>query len=68
MAAAVVGCREHGEQLSAGETLEAVHDTLVRAEDIFSLIVVEELFDTVGAELHDVAGAIRVTDEVRLDA
>ena len=68
MAAAVVGGREYGEEAAASESLEAVHHALVRTEDEVHFVVFEEGLYAVRAELHDVAGAVRVTNEVRLDA
>lgn len=68
MATAVVCGRENCEELASSEALEAVHDAFVSTEDIFSFIVIKELFHTIGTELHDVASAVRVSNEVRLNA
>ena len=68
VSAAVVSGREHREQLSASESLEPVHDALVRSEDELGFIVIKELLHSVRAELDDVARAVGVADEVRLDA
>ena len=40
VSAAVVRSRENGEQLAGGESLEPVHDALVRAQNVFHLIVI----------------------------
>ncbi len=68
VSAAVVSRREHCEQLTPSKSLEPVHHTLMRTQYVFRFIVVEELFDAVGAELDDVAGAVGVSDKVGLDA
>jgi hypothetical protein len=38
------------------------------AQDVLGFVIVKELFHTVGSELHDVSGAVGVTDKVWLDA
>ena len=37
------------------------------AQDVLSFVIVKELFHTVGSELHDISGAVGVTDKVWLD-
>lgn len=37
------------------------------SQNVLSFVIVKELFHTVGSELHDVSGAVGVTDKVRLD-
>jgi len=64
---AVVGSRKHGNKLTAGESLEAVHDALVRPEYVLQVVVLEELADAIRTELHDVSGAVRVSHEVGLN-
>lgn len=38
------------------------------AQDVLSFVIVKELFHSVGSELHDISGAVGVTDEVWLYA
>ena len=64
----VVRGREDSEELSACESLEAIHDALVGPQHELRFIILEEELDAVWPELHDVARAVRVTHEVRLDA
>ena len=68
MTTAVVGCREYREELSASEALEAVHDALVGSQDKAAPVGIEEVLDAIWAELHNVSCAVRVTDEVGLNA
>jgi hypothetical protein len=37
------------------------------SQDVLSLVIVKELFHTVGSELNDISGAVGVTNKVRLD-
>ena len=48
--AAIVGCREDGDQLPLGKELVAVLDDLVRAADEVEVVLVEEARDHVGAK------------------
>ena len=68
VSATVVRCREDREDLTASEALEAVHDALMGPQDKATAVGLQEVFDAVGSELHDVASPVRVSDEVRLDA
>jgi hypothetical protein len=68
MSTAVVSSREHCEQLATSKPLKAVHNALMGPQDVFGFIVIEELLDAVRAELYDVAGSVRVSDEIGLDA
>jgi len=67
VSAAIVSGREHSKELAASKALEAVHHTLMRSQDVFSLVVIQELLDSVGPEFHNVSGAVRITDEIGLD-
>ena len=40
----------------------------MRSQDISAAVRLEEVLHSVGAKLHDVACAVRISDEVRLDA
>ena len=64
---AVVSRREHREELSASEALEAVHDALVGTQDEAAPIGVEEVLDSIWAELHYVSGAVGVADKIGLN-
>jgi len=66
--AAVVGGRKNCDELTAGESLEAVHDALVCAEYILQVVVLKELPDPIRTKLDNVSGAVRVSNEVRLNA
>jgi len=68
VSAAVVRCTEDCKQLTAREAFEAIHHTLVSAQDEACFVVLEEEFDSVGTKLDDVSCAVRVSDEVWLDA
>ena len=68
MTTAVISRREYREELAASEALEAVHDALVRPQHKSTPVSVEEVFDAIGPKLDDVSCAIRITDEVRLNA
>ena len=68
MTTAVVGCREYREELAASEALEAVHDALVGSQDKAAPVGIEEVLDAIWAKLHNVSCAVRVTDEVGLNA
>jgi len=64
---AVIRGREHSKELAASESLKAIHHTFMCAKNIFSFIVIKELFDPVRPELDNVSRAIRISDEVRLN-
>ena len=36
------------------------------SQDVLSFVIIKELFHTVRSELHDISGAVRITDKVRL--
>ena len=64
----VVSGRENSEELTASESLEAVHNALVGSQDELATIGIEEVFDAIRSEFDDVTSAVRVSDEVGLDA
>ena len=68
MSAAIIGGRENCEQLATGESFETVHHTFVCSKNEFASVSIEEVLHSVGAELYDVPCAIRVSDEIWLDA
>ncbi len=68
MTTTVVCGGEDCEQLTASESLEAVHNALVSSQDIAASVGLEEVLYTVRAELDNVTCAIGVSDEVRLDS
>ena len=68
MPSAVVSCREDSEELATGESFEAIHDAFVSTQNESTPVGVKEVLDTVRAELDDIACAIGVSNEVRLDA
>ena len=65
---AVISRREYREELAASEALEAVHDALVGSQDKAAPVGIEEVLDAIWAELHNVSCAVRVADEVGLNA
>ena len=65
---AVISRREYREELAASEALEAVHDALVGSQDKAAPVGIEEVLDAIGSKLDDVSCAVRITDEVRLNA
>ena len=65
---AVVSRREYCEELAASEALEAIHDALVGSQDEAAPVGIEEVLDTIWAELYDVSSSVRVADEVWLNA
>ena len=68
MTTAVISRREYREELAASEALEAVHDALVGSQDKAAPVGIEEVLDAIRAELHNVSCAVRVADEVGLNA
>ena len=68
MTTAVVGCREYRKELAASEALKAVHDALVGSQDKAAPVGIEEVLDSIWAELYNVSCAIGVADEVGLNA
>ena len=64
----VVSRREYREELAASKALEAVHDTLVGSQDKAAPVGIEEVLDSIWAELYNVSCAIGVADEVGLNA
>ena len=68
VASAVISSRENSEELTACEALKAVHHTFVGAEDKLASVCVKEVLHAVRTELYDVACAVRVSDEIWLDA
>ena len=64
---AVVSRGKDREQLAARKTLEAVHNALVCPQNKAGLIILQEKFDAVGAELNDVTCAVGVADKIWLD-
>ena len=68
MPAAVISGGEDGEKLSASEALKAIHDALMSTKNIAAAIGLEEILHAIRAELDDVASAVGVSNEVRLDA
>ena len=68
MTTAVISRREYREELTASEALEAVHDAFVGSQDKAAPVGIEEVLDAIRAELHNVSCAVRVTDEVGLNA
>ena len=67
MPATVVSCREDGKQLSTSESLEAIHNTLVRSQDVPTPVRFEEELDAIRSKLHDVSRVVRVSDKVWLN-
>lgn len=67
MPATVVSCREDGKQLSTSESLEAIHNTLVRSQDVPTPVRFEEELDAIRSKLHDVSCVVRVSDKVWLN-
>ena len=67
MPATVVSCREDGKQLSTSESLEAIHNTLVRSQDVPTPVRFEEELDAIRSRLHDVSCVVRVSDKVWLN-
>ena len=68
VAPTVISSGKDREQLAARESFEAVHNALVRPQNEAGLIILQEKFDAVGAELDDVACAVGVADKIGLDA
>ena len=64
----VVSRREYREELAASKALEAVHDALVGSQDKAAPVGIEEVLDSIWAELYNVSCAIGVADEVGLNA
>ena len=67
VAPTVISSGKDREQLAARESFEAVHNALVRPQNEAGLIILQEKFDAVGAELDDVACAVGVADKIGLD-
>ena len=65
---AVVCGGEDSEELSSCESLKSVHHTFMRSQDELCFVIFKEILDSVWAEFDDVAGTIRVTDEIGLDS
>lgn len=55
MLPAVVGRREHCNEGPACKPLEAVHDALMCPDDHAKVVLLQELLDSVGSELDDIA-------------
>jgi len=67
VAPTVVSSGKDRKQLSARKTLKTVHYALMCSQNKTGFIILKEKFDAVGAELNDVASAIRITDKIWLD-
>lgn len=65
---AIISGGEYGEQAATGESFKSVHDAFVRPQNEADLVVLEECLDTIGTELDNVACAVRISDEVGLNA
>ena len=66
MTAAVVRGREDCEEVAASESLKAVHDALVRPQNVLHFIAFKEVLHAVWPKLDDVARTVGVSDEVGL--
>ena len=64
----VVSRREYCEELAASEALEAIHDALMGSQDKATPVGIEEVLDSIWAELYNVSCSVGVTDEVGLNA
>ena len=64
----VVSRREYREELAASEALEAIHDALMGSQDKATPVGIEEVLDSIWAELYNVSCSVGVTDEVGLNA
>ena len=64
----VVCGRENCEQLTPRESLETIHNTLVRSQHKSAPVRVEEVLDAVGAEFDNVTSSIWVANKVWLNA
>jgi len=65
---AVVGRAKDSNQLAICELLDAVHDALVRSNDLVQVGLAAETGYAVGPELDDVAALVRVAHAVGVDA
>lgn len=63
----VVRCRENGEKLPARETFEAVHDTLVRTQNVLRFVCLEEVLDPIWSKFDNISGSIWISNKVGLD-
>ena len=64
----IVSRREYCEELAASEALEAIHDALMGSQDKATPVGIEEVLDSIWAELYNVSCSVGVTDEVGLNA
>lgn len=67
VAAAVVSGREDGEELTSCESFKSIHYTLVRSQNKFNFVIIQEKFYSIWAKFHDVSCAVRVSNKVGLD-
>ena len=67
MTTAIISGREYSEKAAARKSFETIHDALVRSQNEAHLVVLKEVLNSVGTKLDDVAGAVGVAHEVRLD-
>jgi len=67
VAAAVVSGWEDGEELTSCESFKSIHYTLVRSQNKFNFVIIQEKFNAIWAEFHDVSCAVRVSNKVGLD-
>lgn len=65
---AVVSSGEDGDQRTSCEALEAVHHALVGTDDHVQVIFSQETFDSIRAELNDVAGLRGIAEVIGVDA
>ena len=68
MSSTVVSGGEHSEQLTTSKSFKTVHHAFVSSQDVFGLVVVKELFDSVWTKLYNIACTVGISDEVWLDA
>jgi len=65
---AVVSSAEYRNQLSIRKLLYAIHDTLMRTDNLFHVVLLAETLHTVRTELDDVPSLVGVTHVVGLNA
>jgi hypothetical protein len=68
MSSTVVGGGEHSEKFPSRKSFDAIHHTLMSSKNEISSIILEELMYAVRPELHNIASAVWISDNVRLDS
>lgn len=65
---AIIGGRKNCYQLTLGEPFESVHNTLMGSDNHIEVILLQETFDSVWPEFHDVTSLGRISQMIGVNS